>query len=333
MENDNIKFLQADDIHLFYEMMYQALKTDDVIGGMNQSLYLLKKAFETGNIILYKKMPNGRYASYITDSSMKEVPHAITCIVNKASILVENKSCLDIKLDLAENLKDIKFIHVKTDNHDYILSITNSANKTIDEVFIDQLQKTLEIILKRAESYEHNMKAINIDLLTELDNRNSYETNIKNLDVKNDGLVYGLFDLFRLKYINDNYSHELGDIYIKETAKILHKYWPKYQIDIVNGVEKKVNTGHCVYRIGGDEFALITTNENVEFTKIKASLAAEEVRMLNIGLEIESPLGLNYGIVKHVAGDTIKNTYVNADSIMASDKDKMYTKYNIERRK
>ena len=325
MVDDNIKFLQADEVHLFYEMMYQSLKTDDVIEGMGKSLYLLKATLGSGNVILHRKNKDNIYDVCISDNTIKEVPNTTISIVNKAANLIKNKETLDIDLGLTEELMNMKLIYLKTDNHEYILSINNYSNNSFNETFINRLIKTLEIILKRAETYEKNVKAINIDLLTELNNRNSYETTIQNLDEKSDGLVYGLFDLFRLKYVNDNYSHELGDVYIQETAKILSKYWPKDQNDNT--------TGHCVYRIGGDEFVLLTTNESIELAKIKAALAAEEVRMINLGVAEELPLGLNYGIVEHIAGDKIKNTYVNADIIMASDKEKMYTKFNIERRK
>ena len=39
----------------------------------------------------------------------------------------------------------------------------------------------MQIILKRAETYEKNTLAINTDLLTGLDNRNSYEKAIRTL--------------------------------------------------------------------------------------------------------------------------------------------------------
>ena len=225
-------------------------------------------------------------------------------------------------------------IHFNTDNNDYVLSINNyDSNKNIDCDFWSKLQDTMKVILKRAESYEHNIKAINHDILTDLFNRNAYETRIQQMGDNEDHLVYGLFDLFRLKYINDNYSHAVGDLYIKETAKILKKYWPKQTKLIVENESKLVDTGHSVYRIGGDEFALLTTTEKLELAKIKASLAAEEVSMIDLGIDEKPIIGLNVGLVDHAVGNTIKQTYQEADYLMNEDKKLMYIKHGLERRR
>lgn len=334
MEDNQLNFLREDEVHLFYEMMYQSLNTENVIKGMNKSLFLLKSALNTGNIILYRKTKDNGYVSYIGDSSVEIMPSSNVHMINEVANLVENKKNLDIVLDLmSEESNKIKLVHIKTDNNDYILSIDNYSSNYLNDKFIHNLTKTLEIILKRAEIYEHNVKAISTDLLTELDNRNSYEIKIQNLNLNTGVLVYGLFDLFRLKYVNDNYNHELGDIYIKETAGILSKYWPKFQTNTINGNVQSIETGHCVYRIGGDEFALITTNEKIELTKLKASLVAEEVKMLNLGIDDYLPLGLNYGIVEHCNGDCMKSTYIKADRVMAIHKEEMYSSYRLERRK
>ena len=58
-----------------------------------------------------------------------------------------------------------------------------------------------------------------MDLLTGLDNRNSYEIRINGIDESNDNLVFGLFDLFRLKYVNDNYSHKRKSVIGVEKIK------------------------------------------------------------------------------------------------------------------
>lgn len=331
MEKDKIKFLQQDDIHLFYEMMYQSLKTDNVIDGMGVSISLLRASLNSGNVVLYRKEANDKYVTYINDESVQKVISSITPIINQTSAVVENKGYLVMNFELSEMFKNMLLLHIDTSDNNYILLINNFTNE-IGAQFLTELKKTLQVILKRAELYEVNVKSINTDLLTGLDNRNSYETKIKKFNKNDDNLVYGLFDLFRLKYINDNYSHELGDDYIRQTAKVLNKYWPKYRVDTINGIEKKIETGNCVYRIGGDEFALLAKNENIELTKMKASLAAEEIHMTSLGVFLDSPLGLNYGIVEHAIGDELKNAYINADNLMAKDKEKMYVKYNINRR-
>ena len=135
--------------------------------------------------------------------------------------------------------------------------------------------------------------------------------------------------LFRLKYLNDNYSHTLGDTYIKETAKVLKKYWPSTTLEQT----KMIPSGHQLYRIGGDEFALVSTVDTLEDATMKANLAAEEVCFLDLGINDKTPLGLNYGLAIHEPSDNIKLTINNADRILSADKKRMYQKYGLDRRR
>lgn len=330
MNNQEINILENDEYYLFYEMMMLALQSDNVVDSIDKSLFLLKNYLSSNNIILYKKKKDNLYFPLICDLSTNKSFNLISNIVNDASMLVENKELFNIEISLSEDFNNLLLLYLKTNNYDYVLAITNFSKSELNNImFWKQLKETLRIILKRAESYEKNMSIISTDLLTGLDNRNSYEMLIKDFNELDNDLVYGLFDLFRLKYINDNYSHAIGDIYIKETAKILSKYWPKY----LNEDEQRINTGHSLYRIGGDEFALITTREELELSKNKARLAAEEVSMIDLGINEKLPIGLNHGIVLHNSGDFINETYKNADIIMSDDKKKMYLKYNLKRRK
>ena len=122
-------------------------------------------------------------------------------------------------------------------------------------------------------------------------------------------------------------------IYIQKAAEILNKYWPK-EVVVLNsdGTESISYTGHCVYRVGGDEFILLTSIEKLQLALIKADLAATEAQLIKLGIEDDVPIGFNYGVVNHAPGDLIKQTFVKADMLMQEDKKKMYVKHNLERR-
>ena len=335
IENIDTNLLTNNEYYLFYQMMYEALKYDNIVKNINKSLILLKTYLNCGDIVLHKKDYNGIYIDYIHQTEKEKGLEPISCIVNKTSPLTENKKIFYIDLGISENYKNMALIAIKTENEQYILSINNiDYTKYKNNKFLSQISDTMSIILKRAELYERNIRSINIDSLSGLKNRNSYESRIENINENEGQLIYGLFDLFRLKYINDNYGHSLGDAYIKETAKILTKYWPEYKEDNnSNNPYKKNKTGHCVYRIGGDEFVLLTNNEKIELTKIKAQLAAEEVAMMNLGVDEYLPLGLNYGITIHTPESSIREVYMDADILLSENKRKTYEKHNIERRK
>lgn len=331
--------LKNDEFYLFYEMMMQALKTDDVVEGMNKSLFLLRKYLKSGNVAIYKKNKEGIYVFKVSDSQMDDLVHSLGCIINKTKPLYEQNEIFHLDLNLSERLKNITVLHIDIANNNKneecgVVVLNVDKENELEPQFWERTKDTMHIIMKRAASYERNKKAITTDLLTGLDNRNSYEMRVQAFNEADENLVLGIFDLFRLKYINDNYTHAKGDEYIQATANILSKYWPKQKI-IVNddGTEKTIDTGHCVYRVGGDEFVLLTTKENLSLATIKAGLVAEEENLIDLGIGDDIPIGINSGIVAHQPGDNLKQTFMRADELMQEEKANMYKKYKLERRR
>ena len=327
--------MKDNEFYLFYEMMVQSLKTDNVSKGINESLLLLRNYLNSGNIILYSKSNGSSYGYYKSDADVNNLMQAIGGIINKVDDLTQKKEFYYLPLNISDILQNMMLFHMKVEDTDYIMAITNLQEKSeFESLFWERLKETMQIILKRAASYERNIKAITMDLLTGLDNRNSYEMRLQKLNEADEQLIYGIFDLFRLKYVNDNYSHNIGDNYIKGAANILSKYWPKEKIVVdSDGIEKHLETGQCIYRIGGDEFALLSNNDELIISDIKAQLATAEIELIDLGIEDKCPIGLNYGVVHHIPGDFIKNTVARAEELMHENKRKMYLKYNVERRK
>ncbi len=328
------ELLKRDEYYLFYEMMMHSLKTDNVDEGLNLTLGLLREYLQSGNIVLYKKREDGTYIYKKSDVPMPEEVKTISCIINKTAPLAESKGIFTLDINQEYSIKNMTQINIKGNDAEYILAINNySKPKTLPIDFWEKLKETFIVIMKRAESYYKNTQAMSIDLLTGLDNRNSYENRINGMDESEKGLVFGIFDLFRLKYVNDNYNHAVGDKYIKEAARIMQKYWPKHRV-ITNedGTETYKETGDVVYRVGGDEFVVLT-KENIELTKLKAQIANQELQSIDLGIGEQIPIGLNNGIVMHEPGDKIKNTVAAADQIMTEDKKRMYEENGLERRK
>lgn len=86
-----------------------------------------------------------------------------------------------------------------------------------------------------------------IDPLTKTKNRASYESEVfkhRSLLATYQWFGIGIFDLNNLKFINDVYGHQVGDAYIKKFAELLEQAFKDCQI----------------FRIGGDEFAIIFLN-------------------------------------------------------------------------
>lgn len=332
--------LKSDIFYLIVEMMMCSLNTDDVKKGLGISLSMLRYHLNSGNIAIYSKNADGIYMFKSSDEKNDEFFKSVGCIVNKTKNIFEKEKRLFSEFNLSERLQNMLVTHIDIlDDYNkkigecclVVLNVENGMER--DTRFWHRIKDTLQVILKRAVSYERNKKAITTDLLTGLDNRNSYEMRKQAFAEADENLVLGIFDIFRLKYINDNYTHTKGDEYIRETAKILSKYWPKEKVRVNDdGTEDVSITGHCVYRTGGDEFVLLTTKENDMLASVKAELAQQEACMIDLGLEEPVPLGVNYGIVAHNPGDSLKQTVMRADEIMQQDKDRMYKQYRLDRR-
>lgn len=328
-----MKDVEREANHYFfaYYILLTALKTSDINEGISKSLYFIKMHFDADDIILYELDENGEYVHKFNQPYMHHNSKITTEILNTAKHIVENRKYYEMKLNF-DDLHNIIYVPIIFDKSKYVIAITsNNQCINIDESLMTLLSESMYIVLDKYDYVNKLKKDVEIDPLTGLDNRYSYEKVIKEKELSN-GMVYVLFDLFRLKSINDNYSHALGDEYIKQTAEVLKRYFPKYiYTKDINGKTQKLKTGSCVYRIGGDEFVLLSENESFENIEIKIILAQEEVK--NLKLNISDPIGINYGAVVRNNQQTIKDLYLEADHLLAIHKNETYKVLGLNRRR
>jgi diguanylate cyclase (GGDEF)-like protein/putative nucleotidyltransferase with HDIG domain len=104
------------------------------------------------------------------------------------------------------------------------------------------------------------------DELTGLNNRRSFENEIRRAWRLSQRYRYPIgllmMDLDRFKSLNDNYGHMIGDAVLKEFARILES------------VSRRTDV---LARYGGDEFAVILTNSNMEQTRAFAQRLLDAV--------------------------------------------------------
>ena len=111
--------------------------------------------------------------------------------------------------------------------------------------------------IRQEEEYEKRLAQAqtkaNVDALTGVRNRHAYLDAEEHIDrliaegVQNDFAIT-VFDINDLKTINDTEGHQAGDKYIRDACKIICDIFKHSQ----------------VFRIGGDEFAVISQNEDYE---------------------------------------------------------------------
>ena len=103
------------------------------------------------------------------------------------------------------------------------------------------------------------------------------------------------------------------------------------RIENDNGKINKLETGSYLYRIGGDEYVLISYNESYESVNDKIELIQEEVRNMDIG--VNESIGINYGLVVNTNSSSFKELYMEADSYLSENKRETYKALGLERRR
>ena len=137
------------------------------------------------------------------------------------------------------------------------------------------------------------------DGLTGIYNRNAYDLQIaeiiKNENIKTKSII--LFDVDDFKMINDTKGHLEGDKVLKGVAKILLEIFPEPK--------------YLVFRIGGDEFSVLSCNVS-ENEIIKRLILLK--KRLELGGEIR--LSKGYSIIENNPEEAFRN----ADEMLYADK-------------
>ena len=127
---------------------------------------------------------------------------------------------------------------------------------------------------KEVEESHHQVDALNkrvfVDALTSVRNKGGFNDYIQGLQERLDSkepLVFAviILDCDNLKNVNDRYGHDKGDAYIKKASELICRVFKRSP----------------VFRIGGDEFAVVLENEDYQNRKELTELfdkKAEEIR-------------------------------------------------------
>jgi diguanylate cyclase (GGDEF)-like protein len=165
------------------------------------------------------KTKDGLKLSRILDKGMKEINMDLI-----VSDRYQNKSIFAYYKEYSEELRKSNTIR------NFILILL---------IFIVVIVLSAVVLIKRNNN-ELEIQA-RTDHLTKLKNRNALFSDYKKREKLNNRRVY-FIDLDDFKFINDNYGHDAGDKVLKDVSKRLSEFAPKSN----------------VYRMGGDEFLLIT---------------------------------------------------------------------------
>lgn len=108
-----------------------------------------------------------------------------------------------------------------------------------------------------------------------------------------------IFDIDKFKRVNDIFGHDVGDSVLKELAQL------------VKGNIRKSDT---LFRIGGEEFAIIASETKVE----EALTLSEKVRKIiaNYDFEHVKEITVSLGITQFYPGDSTDSIFKRADTAL-----------------
>lgn len=121
-------------------------------------------------------------------------------------------------------------------------------NMTFDQWQMQMYKQQANAVIDTPSQKELDVK-YNTDVVTGLLNRNAYERDVQEIDVKKLGLVS--IDANNLKKLNDSEGHDAGDKLLRSVAEAIASVW---------GKERS-------YRTGGDEFVVITEGVKEKVTR------------------------------------------------------------------
>ncbi|MCR5666649.1 MAG: diguanylate cyclase [Eubacterium sp.] len=209
-----------------------------------------------------------------------------------------------------ENLNQLESLQIERQDeigmlyNSFVLNLKESLyymsnyNKAVDE--IEYKDREIESI--SLKTYK--------DPLTGVNNKIAYENDIA---VWNTKMESGLTDISvlmvdanNLKYINDTYGHEKGDLYLQGCCKIICDIYKKSP----------------VYRIGGDEFVVLLEDHDYQH-KDELYAKAIDTFSLKDSQQVQEPwkkYSASVGMATYKSGDTIETLVSRADKAMYENK-------------
>ena len=111
-------------------------------------------------------------------------------------------------------------------------------------LFVSLLSTAVAVVAFRRISNPTYQDLYNTDQLTQLKNRNAFQTDLSNMEAEGIRAGVGMIsiDLNDLKLVNDRFGHYMGDRYIESAAR---------------AIRAVVGKRGAAYRTGGDEYVIL----------------------------------------------------------------------------
>lgn len=212
-------------------------------------------------------------------------------------------------------------LHELADNYGYMVfgdNVDIVANGNHLYEFVSRINIILSKVRQNISLRVLNRRLIELtetDVLTHVKNRAAYTS--KEAELNSDitsktdkAFALGVFDINNLKKINDSLGHEAGDEYIVNCCSTLCKIF----------------RSSPVYRIGGDEFAILLQGDDYEAREellLKLKNRMREIADGDSAPEKLVSIAGGIGVFDNKIDDSVSDVFARADAAMYEDKTKM----------
>ena len=179
---------------------------------------------------------------------------------------------------------------------------------------VGRLTNTFQPLASNLKQHVSDLnKRANVDALTSVRNKGAFVTYVQELQDKLDSgeattdFAIGVFDTDDLKAVNDQYGHDKGDIYIKAACRLICSVFQHSP----------------VFRIGGDEFAVVLRGEDFENREaLQEKFIAERDRIAGESTEPWTQARVTMGVADFdpALDKTVNDVMRRADKLMYEKK-------------
>ena len=209
---------------------------------------------------------------------------------------------------LTKPLNDLTMAAEEINKGNYDIKLDYKGN---DEIGV--LTTTVNNLIQNLGGYINDLNVLAYaDALTEVRNRSAYEIAIRELQKKVDEgesveFAIALFDCDDLKEINDDFGHDKGNVYLRNSCHLICRIF-----------EHSV-----VYRVGGDEFVAIL--QDVDYrnrNKLKEKFINKSAEICAFAKEEYEKIRVSVGIAVYnpTVDKLVKDVAIRADQMMYENK-------------
>ena len=218
--------------------------------------------------------------------------------------------CRRIKSDGQLAPTYVVIVSAKEDRPEKIMALEAGADEFLTKpVDMAELKTRVKVGL-RIVDYQKRLQAMALtDELTRVANRRAFDAAIKRESDRasrfGTPLALLILDVDRFKEINDQYGHERGDAVLCRVAERL--------VDLLG-------CGDAVFRIGGDEFAVLLPEPEDQVRAAVARLETAFPKRAGPGLNESDAPSISIGLAQCEPGDTPGDLFRRADAEMYEHK-------------